>query len=151
MVSGFDFGFTTDGEIIINKDTHDIYASSGNELRIQLSYNRIKSIARDWFVDEVGANLEEIIGKPCTEDIAEVGKTKIYNVLTFDDLWSEDDLFIKAEIKNNICIIYTIYLKIYQNNREDAYSYEITAELDLIKGVKVRYGWIPRRGAKWLS
>ena len=145
MTEGFDFGFTSEGEIIIDSDTHDISQVIEDDLRIQLAYNRIKSISHNWFVDEVGANLEELIGKPCTENIAEYGKTKIIQVLTIDDLWTEKDIFIKAEIKNNTNIIYSIYLKVYQSETEDTYSYEIIAELDLIKGVFIRYGWEPRR------
>lgn len=145
MINGFDFGVTSEGEIVVNSDTHDIMKTTDNDLRIQLAYNRIKSISHNWFVDEIGADLEEIIGKPCTEDVAEYGKLKIINVLTVDDLWSNNDIFIKTEIKNNTNIIYSIYLKIYQSETEDTYSYEIIAELDLIKGVFIRFGWEPRR------
>lgn len=141
MTEGFDFGFTTEGEIIVDNESHDISQVTSDDLRIQLAYNRIKSISHNWFVDEIGADLEEIIGKSCTEDMAEYGKRKILNVLTIDSLWDEDDIFIKSEIKNNTNITYDIYLKIYQSETEDTYSYEIVAELDLIKGVFIRFGW----------
>ena len=141
----FDFGFSPDGEIIVDSDTHDIYKSQEDELKIQLSYNRIKSISNNWFIDEVGADLEEIIGKACNETTAEYGKLKIIDVLTFDGLWNDKDIFIKSEIKNNINITYNIYLKLHQSDTEEVYSYEIDVELDLIKGVNVRYGWEPRR------
>ena len=144
-MTGFDFGITSEGEIVVNTDSHDIIKTVDNDLKIQLAYNRIKSISHNWFVDEVGADLEELVGKPCTEDIAEYGKTKIINVLTFDGLWSDSDIFIKSEIKNNTNITYSIFLKIYQSETEDTYSYEITAELDLVKGVFIRFGWEPRR------
>lgn len=144
-MTGFDFGITSEGEVIVNNDFHDIIKTTGDDLKIQLAYNRIKSISHNWFVDEIGADLEELIGKPCTEDIAEYGKTKITEVLTVDDLWSSSDIFIKSEIKNNTNIIYNIYLKIYQSETEDTYSYEIIAELDLVKGVFIRFGWEPRR------
>ena len=141
----FDFGFSPEGEIIIDSETHDIYKSQEDELKIQLSYNRIKSISNNWFIDEVGADLEEIIGKACNETTAEYGKLKIIDVLTFDGLWNDKDIFIKSEIKNNINITYNIYLKLHQSDTEEVYSYEIDVELDLIKGVNVRYGWEPRR------
>lgn len=145
MIQGFDFGFTSEGEIIIDTSNHDILPTIDNDLRIQLAYNRIKSISHNWFVDEIGADLEELIGRPCTKDIAEYGKTKMLQVLTVDDLWDKNDIFIKAEIKNNTNITYGIYLKIYQSETEDTYSHEIIAELDLIKGVFIRFGWEPRR------
>lgn len=145
MVEGFDFDFTPDGEIVVDSETHDINKSTDDKLRIQLAYDRIKSISHNWFVDEIGADLEELIGKPCTKEIAELGKTKITNVLIVDDLWAQQDIFIKSEIKNNTNIIYNIYLKIYQSETEDTYSHEIVAELDLVKGVFISYGWEPRR------
>ena len=144
-MDGFDFGFSPDGEIIVDSETHDIYKSKDNELKIQLSYNRIKSISKNWFVDEVGADMEELIGRPCTEDMAEYGKQKIINVLLIDDLWNKDDIFIKAEIKDNVHIIYSVYLKLFQSETEDTISYEITVELDLVKGVFIKFGWDPRR------
>ena len=144
-MDGFDFGFSPDGEIIVDAETHDIYKSQEDELKIQLSYNRIKSISKNWFIDEVGANLEEIIGKACNETTAEYGKLKIIDVLTFDGLWDDKDIFIKSEIKNNINITYNIFLKLRQSDTEEVYSYEIDAELDLVKGVHIRYGWEPRR------
>lgn len=144
-MDGFDFGFSPDGEIIVDNNTHDIYKSQEDELKIQLSYNRIKSISKNWFIDEVGADLEEIIGKACNETTAEYGKLKIIDVLTFDGLWDDSDIFIKSEIKNNINITYNIFLKLRQSDTEEVYSYEIDAELDLVKGVHIRYGWEPRR------
>ena len=144
-MDGFDFGFSPDGEIIVDSETHDIYKSKDDELKIQLSYNRIKSISKNWFVDEVGADMEELIGRPCTEDMAEYGKQKIINVLLIDNLWNKDDIFIKAEIKDNVHIIYSVYLKLFQSETEDTISYEITVELDLVKGVFIKFGWDPRR------
>ena len=144
-MEGFDFAITTEGELIINEESHDIVKSLDDDLRIQLAYNRIKSISKNWFVDEVGADMEELIGRPCTEDMAEYGKQKIINVLLIDDLWNKDDIFIKAEIKDNVHIIYSVYLKLFQSETEDTISYEITVELDLVKGVFIKFGWDPRR------
>ena len=144
-MKGFDFAITTEGELIIDEENHDIVKSLDDDLRIQLAYNRIKSISKNWFVDEVGADMEELIGKPCTEDIAEYGKQKIINVLLIDNLWNKDDIFIKAEIKDNVHIIYSVYLKLFQSETEDTISYEITVELDLVKGVFIKFGWDPRR------
>ena len=145
MIEGFDFGFTPEGELVIDNISHDINNTVNDDLRIQLAYNRIKSITHNWFVDEIGANLEELVGRPCTKEIAEYGKEKIIKELIFDELWNKDDIYIKSEIKNNTNITYEIFLKIYQTESEDVYSYEIIAEIDLVKGVNIRYGWEPRR------
>ena len=144
-MEGFDFAITTDGELIVDEQNHDIAKSIEDDLRIQLAYDRIKSISKNWFVDEIGADMEELIGRPCTEDIAEYGEQKIINVLLIDDLWKKEDIFIKAEIKDNVHIIYSVYLKLFQSETEDTISYEIIVELDLVKGVFIRFGWDPRR------
>ena len=144
-MKGFDFAITTDGELIVDEQNHDIAKSTEDDLRIQLAYDRIKSISKNWFVDEIGADMEELVGRPCTEDIAEYGKQKIINVLLIDDLWEKEDIFIKAEIKDNVHIIYSVYLKLFQSETEDTISYEIIVELDLVKGVFIRFGWDPRR------
>ena len=144
-MEGFDFAITTDGELIVDEQNHDIAKSTKDDLRIQLAYDRIKSISKNWFVDEIGADMEELVGRPCTEDIAEYGKQKIINVLLIDNLWEKEDIFIKAEIKDNVHIIYSVYLKLFQSETEDTISYEIIVELDLVKGVFIKFGWDPRR------
>lgn len=144
MVKGFDFGLSTSGELVLNQDTHDIEAKMDNELRLQLAYDRIKSVANNWFIDHVGADLESLIGKPCNKELAEAGKYLIIKQLTFDKLWDESEIHIKAAINDMINITYNVYFKIKDESTEDTSSYEIIAEIDLVKGVHIRYGWEPK-------
>lgn len=150
-MEGFDFGFTPDGEIIVDPTVHDIVKSTEDDLRIQLTFNRLKSISHNWYVDNIGADLEEIIGKPCTKEFAEYGKQKIISSLTKDDLWGSDEILVIGKIKDNTHIMYTIYLKLYDSETEDTYSYEIETELDLVKGVFVRYGWGHKKRFQYLN
>ena len=144
MVKGFDFGLSTDGELVLNPDTHDIQAKIDNELRLQLAYDRIKSVTTNWFIDQIGANLESLIGRPCNSEMAEAGKAFIMQQLTFDNLWDVSEIHIKATIKDMISIIYNVYFKIKDESTEDTSSSEIIAEIDLVKGVNIRYGWEPK-------
>ncbi len=145
MVTGFDFGITTDGELVVNKFSHDILKSCNDDLRIQLAFNRLKSVSNNWFIDNIGADLEELVGKPCNKSIINYGKQKIIDSLTFQNLWDKEDIYIKSQIINNTNIVYNIFLKIHQAKVEDTFSIEISVELDLIRGVNVRYGWKPKR------
>lgn len=145
MLKGFDFNITDMGELVVDQLTHDIKTVTNNNLKIQLAYDRIKSISRNWFIDEVGADLEEIIGRACNQENVEYGKQKIIDVLTFDQLFDEEDIFIFSKINNNINVEYTVYLKIFENDDIVPISTEIIVTLDLIKGVNIRYGWEPRR------
>ena len=144
-IQGFDFGLDETGELLLNTNTYDILAKTDNDLRLQLSYDRIKSVTNNWFIDGIGSNLEYLIGKPCNEEYAEYGKTLISNQLTFDELWQSEEFFIKANIISMVNLVYNIFFKIKDETTEDVYSYEIIADIDLVKGVHVRYGWEPKR------
>lgn len=137
----FDFSLDETGELNINSTTHDIELKTNDELRIQMAFTRIKSVSNNWYIDHIGANLETLIGKPCDSTNADYGKEKIINSLIYDGLWNENDIYIKSEIINNKNIKYYIYLRTYQSESEDTITTEIIVELDLIKGVNIRYGW----------
>lgn len=143
-MQGTDFAILDNGELELTNG-HDIKAIEGDELRIQMAYTRIKSVSTTWYIDEIGADLEALIGRHCNENMADEGKTRIIDSLTFDKLWDEDDIYIKAKIEDNVTIRYLIYLRTYQSYDEDTVTTEIEVTLDLIKGVKIRYGWEPRR------
>ena len=145
MIQGFDIGLDTTGELVLDENTHDIKARVDNNLRLQLAYNRIKSISTNWFIDNIGADLESLIGKPCNKEYAEAGKGMIMKQLTFDGLWDSSEIHIKATIVDMIHLQYNIFFKIKDESTEDTSSYEIIAEIDLVKGVKIRYGWEPRK------
>lgn len=144
-IKGFDFSIDTNGELILNDDTHDINVKTEDELRLQLAYDRIKSVSNNWFIDNIGANLESLIGKPCNQNNAETGKQLIIQQLTYDNLWDINEFHIKANIISMNNIEYNIYFKLRDDTTEDTYSYEIVAVIDLVKGVHIRYGWEPRK------
>lgn len=147
MADGFDMAISCDGELLVDEESHDIKCLMDDNMRLQLAYDRIKSISTNWFIDEVGADLESLIGSPCNADTAEKGKILIESVINYDGLWAQKDLYIMATISdNNKSIVYSVYLLTYQSDDEaTVITNEITVELDLVKGVKIRYGWDPRR------
>ncbi len=153
-IKGFDFMLRPDGEILMDFEPHDITTVKDNELKVQLAYNRIKSISMDWFIDNVGADLEELIGQPCNEGVISYGKSKIIDVLTVDELLDTNDIYVSAQVIDNTRVIYTVYLKLYKEEVYspyglvvgDPFAFEIIAELDLAKGVFIRMGWNPRAG-----
>ena len=140
-MTGFDFDIDDTGELVINEQEHEINRISDDELRVQLAYTRIKSIAHGWFYDYVGADLEELVGLSIKESTVELGKDKILNVLTFDKLWDGDDILITANIQDSTHLIYSVYLKTYTDDEFGEKSTELIIELDLIKGVKIKFGW----------
>ena len=145
MADTFDIMIDSTGEMLTD-DGGEIASVTKEDLRFQLAFCRIKSVAHNWFIDNIGANLEELIGRRCNSETAEYGKQKIINELTKDGLYSNSEIHITASIENNFYINYDIYLKAYQGESEDTIvTAKITATLDLVRGVLVRYGWEPRR------
>lgn len=140
-VNGFDFKIDEVGEVIIDPKNYDIASVSELDLKIQLAYTRIKSCINEWYYDEVGANLEELVGRAAKPSTVEVGKSRIIEVLTYDELWDEKDLFVQSIIENATKLTYAVYFKIKTNDEFGETSKTIYVNLDLIKGVKVRYGW----------
>jgi hypothetical protein len=144
-IQGFDIGLDTTGEIVLDNNTFDIKAQMNNDLRLQLAYDRIKSVSNNWFIDNIGANLEALIGKPCNKQNAEAGKAMITEQLTSDGLWDSTEFYIKSNIESMVHMEYSVFFKIKDEKTEDTFSYEIIATIDLVKGVNIRYGWEPRR------
>lgn len=140
-MAGFDFDINELGELVVNEQEHEINKITDDELRIQLAYTRIKSIDHDWFYDYVGANLEELVGRSIKESTVELGKDKIINVLTFDNLWDENDILVISNVKDSTHLIYSVYLKTYTEDEFGEKSVELIIELDLVKGVKIKFGW----------
>ena len=70
MSDVFDFSLTELGELEIDNDSHDLLSQTDNELRIQMAICRIKSVSNNWYIDNIGANLEELIGKACNKNNA---------------------------------------------------------------------------------
>lgn len=140
-MAGFDFDINELGELVVNQKKHEINTIKDDELRVQLAYTRIKSISHNWFYDYIGADLEELVGRSIKEENIEAGKQKILEVLTFDNLWEEKDILIISTVKDSTHLIYSVYLKVYTNNEFTESSRELIIELDLIKGVKIKFGW----------
>lgn len=140
-MAGFDFAIDETGELVIDSNTYELKKKTDDELRIQLAYTRIKSISNNWFYDNVGANLEELVGRSIRAGVLDVGVQKITEVLTYYDLWDVNDIYIQTTIKDSTHVIYSVYLRLDTNDEFGEKSIEMNIELDLIKGVRIKYGW----------
>lgn len=122
-----DIAITMNGDLMFEDD---LMIVEGFDFYIQCARSRIKSISVDWFKDNIGADLERVIGKPNTESSAALGESYIINSLTFDGLFEEHEVVIskypssKQEIKYNVTV---------SKNNMGTQNIEVT--LDLVKGV----------------
>lgn len=140
-VNGFDFCISEDGELEYNNITNDVKAVSSEELKIQLAFTRIKSCINEWFYDEVGANLDELVGRNIKDGVIDVGEQRITEVLTFDGLWDIEDIHVQKTIKDKTHLEYRVYFRKYTDDEFGETSVALKLDLDLVKGVKVKYGW----------
>lgn len=129
----FDIAITEDGDLLFDTTNKDLYEINGDDLRLQMAMCRIKSIRRDWFKDNIGANMEEILGLPCTVDTQNLGSKMIISSLTFDGLFKSNEIYIVSESVKNTGINYKVYIK--DLGKESSVLIEL--ELDLVKGINI--------------
>jgi hypothetical protein len=123
-----DLFLSPDGDLVISGS--DFKLAEGDEFLLQSARNRIKSIKKDWFYDNIGADMEEILGEPNTREVSEVGKGKIIEALTCDGLFSSDEIYIKAAPTSRNAILYIVVLKTKSGS-----PIVLNVTLDLAKGV----------------
>lgn len=142
---GFDLFIGKDGDLTADEYTHEMTKVDNNENRLQLALSRIKSVEPNWYKDNVGANLELLVGRPCTEETAETGKQMIRSVLIMDELWADEEFVIISDIDTeNRKITYTIYFKITEETIDAETAFSVNVEIDLIRGIVLKNIWQKR-------
>lgn len=132
----FDFAINESGDIVFDTNKLDIHSVTDDALRTQNAMCRIKSVSHDWFIDHIGADLEAILGQPNTQVTTSAGVDKIIESLTFDNLYSYEDIYIETKIISTTKIKYVVYLRTIDQNTATV----IDVTIDLVKGVNVRIG-----------
>lgn len=135
-----DFKLDYTGELQVTEE-HELDTVSDIEYKIQTSYDIIKSVSTTWFYDNIGADLEQHIGEPVTPNVLETIKRQIIYHLTFNDFWNEEDILVTYNVKNATKVTFSVFLRLYTDDAYKEESRQIEVELDLIKGVNIRYGW----------
>jgi len=127
-----DLKFTQEGDLTLGEPKRDedgniIHDENGNEIRDlaltqdsesleQDIYNRIKTNSPEWKQHtEIGANLEDMIGKKNTKETAQIGTNNIDKTLTFDGRIKREDISIRAVPTSHDEITY--YLQIFTDSR----------------------------------
>ena len=91
----FDIEFTDDGDLKLDTFEKDFNVVSENDYISQQVKVRVKSVNPDWFFDDLGADMEQLLGMPNTKDTAQKGISLIRNCLTYDRFLTNDDVYIK--------------------------------------------------------
>lgn len=125
-----------DGDIVFDNGTNLglNFSEIDSETSIaQTIYCRLKSCTIDWFYDDVGADLEQLLGEPNTEENANRGSSLIINSLTKDGLISEDNIVVKPIPIDNFTINY--YVAISLKNGVNL-KYEVSLALN--SGISIK-------------
>ena len=93
---GTDLRLSEDGDLVIERG--DLSTVTKQEFITQSARNRVKISDPDWYdyaIENIGANLEDLLGKPNNPDTARQGIEKIGEALTRDGLIDGEDLYIR--------------------------------------------------------
>ena len=131
----FDFAITDDGELKFDIHNKDVSKSQKDAITRQIALCRIKSIVEDWFNTDIGANLEEFLGKECNNKTADDIIKRIITSLIYDDFISRDDIYCIPKVEfESISIL--VFLRSYYSEKPAL----INVRIDVVGGVKVDYG-----------
>lgn len=106
-----DFKLTPLGELSLSSD-RELEFSENEALKLQYALARVKSAKNDWYIDNVGADLERLIGEPMNEQLIEQGKQMIVDALTEYSLFKTDEIYIQhREDVEEDQLAYYVYLR----------------------------------------
>lgn len=133
---GSDLMFTEDGDIVIGENG-DFALVHDRQFVEQSSRNRLKVSDPDWFdfdMQEIGANLEDLIGRPNSIETAREGVERISKALTRNDLISREDLYIRPVPLTKYVIQFFVYIQTSQEG--DPIGFAVSFNLE--SGVAIR-------------
>lgn len=107
-----DLMFTEDGDFAIG-ERGDFLLVDKNEYVAQSARHRIRTSDPDWFdheVEEIGANLEDLIGMGNNPETARLGIERITNSLTNTSLIDRQDLLIKPIPLSRYMISFFVFI-----------------------------------------
>lgn len=111
----------------------DIRTCTDDELKFQKAICISKSVAKNWFIDNIGADLEQIVGDTISPTTISKGKELLYTSLS--DVYIRTDIYIEEEL-DGTTIKYTVYLK----NSDNISSRVLYVDIDLVAGINIRIG-----------
>lgn len=127
-----DIAFTDDGDINFTQVDFMLQYSEVDEVSKydvlkQIVINRVKSIKPDWFYDNVGANLESILGKENSKETAQLGAQLIIESLAGDGYIDENNIYVKPIPTDLFTIVYYLAIRVSDN---DALQFKINIALN---------------------
>lgn len=126
-----DIKLTEDGDLFLEDDLYIIY--DVDYIKQQIC-NRIKTMSPDWFYDNIGADMEQLLGQPNTKDTAVKGIDLIRDALSGDGFIDKDSVYIKPIPVNNETIAYFVMIQIEGADKPLTFQVDIA----LSAGINIR-------------
>lgn len=123
---------TPDGDLEL--DGKDLRLTLGNDFLQQQIENRLGTSNPDWFLDSIGADLEDLLGEPNTKETGLRGQEMIMTSLTKDGMFIKEDIYIKAVPISKDEINYFVFIN--SSFSEEPVGYEIS--LHLSSGARIK-------------
>lgn len=128
-----DIKITTDGDFAIQDG--DFALVENVEAVAQNAYCRLMSADPEWYMENISANLEDLLGKPNTRETAESGENLIREALMKDDLINYDDIYVQAVPIGKFELKFYVFFKPDEYG-EDPVGFEV--DVNLSAGATVR-------------
>ena len=121
-----DFKLTDVGDLSLSSE-RQLEFSQNDALNLQYALARVKSAKNDWYIDNVGADLERLIGEPLNEQLIEQGKQMIMDALTEYNLFKISEIYIQhREDVEEEQLSYYVYLRMSSMERSQVLSVSLS-------------------------
>jgi hypothetical protein len=121
-----DFKLTDIGDLSLSSE-RELEFSQNDALNLQYALARVKSAKNDWYIDNVGADLERLIGEPLNEQLIEQGKQMIMDALTEYNLFKISEIYIQhREDVEEDQLSYYVYLRMSSMERSQVLSVSLS-------------------------
>ena len=121
-----DFKLTDVGDLSLSSE-RELEFSQNDALNLQYALARVKSAKNDWYIDNVGADLERLIGEPLNEQLIEQGKQMIMDALTEYNLFKISEIYIQhREDVEEEQLSYYVYLRMSSMERSQVLSVSLS-------------------------
>lgn len=130
--SGFDIAITDAGDLQVDI-SNDVAIISNIEYVAQSVKNRIRSVANNWYYDNIGADIEKFIGQPNTQDTANKIESAITSSLTYDGFCNNEDVAVFASPLNSVTVLIGVFID--TDFQDDPISFSV--ELNFLTGFRI--------------
>lgn len=116
-------------DISLSEDGDMLFDDTGRTQYIkQCVINRIKSVKSDWIIDNIGADIEQLVGMQNSSETGKRAESLILAALKDDNFLDDDEVYITCNPSSKYALVFDIMIKIYDE------FVKIKFTLDIVKG-----------------